>query len=384
MAVLFIAEQFAGAANLEIVAGQLEAGAEIGGGFNRLKPLPGIFGHYFRWRRHQIGIGLMVRATDPAAQLMQLGQAELVGAINDNGVGRRNINTGFNNGGTNQHVETAVIKIRHHRFQVALAHLAVGNADPGIRHQLANAIGGAGHGVDIVVQVIDLTAAQQLAQNRFLDQRFVMLLDKGFYRQPALRWRGDNGNLAQAGQRHIQGARNRCGGQGQHVALGAHLLQPFLVAHAEAVFFIDNNQAKIAELDAFLQQLMGADQNIDLAFLETFEGIGFFLATAEPVQHFDANRPVGKAVAESFEMLLGEQGGGHQHRDLGAVLYCGEGGAHGHFGFAETDIAAHQPVHRFGAGHIGQHGFNGLLLVGGFLERKAGSETPVFFSVNFK
>ena len=76
-------------------------------------------------------------------------------------------------------------------------------------------------------------------------------------------------------------------------------------------------------------------------------------------------------------MLLGEQGGGHQHGHLAAAVHSDERGAHGHFGFAEADIAAHQTVHRLGCQHVGTHGFDGGLLVRGFFEREAGAEGGV-------
>ena len=73
-------------------------------------------------------------------------------------------------------------------------------------------------------------------------------------------------------------------------------------------------------------------------------------------------------------MLFGEQGGGHQHRDLLSSLRSDEGGTHGHFGLAETHVAAHHPIHRLLGRQVLQHLADGLGLVGGFLERKAARE----------
>ncbi len=44
-------------------------------------------------------------------------------------------------------------------------------------------------------------------------------------------------------------------------------------------------------------------------------------------------------------MLLGEDGGGHEHRHLPAVQDGLEGGPHGHLRLAVADVAAHQAVH---------------------------------------
>ena len=45
-------------------------------------------------------------------------------------------------------------------------------------------------------------------------------------------------------------------------------------------------------------------------------------------------------------MLEAENGGGREDGDLFAVGNGFEGGAHGHFSFAVTDIAAEETVHR--------------------------------------
>ena len=43
-------------------------------------------------------------------------------------------------------------------------------------------------------------------------------------------------------------ARDGGGGQGQHIHFGAHLLQRFLVGHAEALLFVDDHQPQVFEL----------------------------------------------------------------------------------------------------------------------------------------
>jgi hypothetical protein len=65
-------------------------------------------------------------------------------------------------------------------------------------------------------------------------------------------------------ERQLQRARDRRGGQRQHVHVRAQLLQPFLVADAEALFLVDDQQAEVLEPDALGQQRVGADDDIDL------------------------------------------------------------------------------------------------------------------------
>ena len=99
MAGLLVAEEVAGAADVEIVARQLEPGAE------RIQCL-----HDFqaaqRGRRQllflgqrQIAIGAHLAAADAAAQLIELGQPEHVGAVHDQRVGGRDIEPRFDDVG---------------------------------------------------------------------------------------------------------------------------------------------------------------------------------------------------------------------------------------------------------------------------------------------
>ncbi|MNE03830.1 hypothetical protein D3C80_963430 [compost metagenome] len=100
----------------------------------------------------------MVRAPNATAQLVKLRQTEVIRAINNDGVRRRNVDTGFNNRGTHQHVKTLVVEIVHHPFQLALAHLPVTDGNAGLRHQFSQFIGGFLNVFDIVKEIINLPA----------------------------------------------------------------------------------------------------------------------------------------------------------------------------------------------------------------------------------
>src|SRR5438128_1158551 len=81
--------------------------------------LAGLLGQPFNIGHHQVGIGLVVAAADPAAQLVQLRQTEFVGAAHHNGVGAGHVNAGFNDGGAQQQVEALGHKVFHHALQLA-------------------------------------------------------------------------------------------------------------------------------------------------------------------------------------------------------------------------------------------------------------------------
>ena len=76
-------------------------------------------------------------------------------------------------------------------------------------------------------------------------------------------------------------------------------------------------------------------------------------------------------LAEAFEMLHGENGGGDEDGDLFfSIDDRFKGGAHRHFGFAVADVAADEPVHRLWRNHVLFDRADGAELVFGFDEGK--------------
>ena len=73
-------------------------------------------------------------------------------------------------------------------------------------------------------------------------------------------------------------------------------------------------------------------------------------------------------------MLLGEQGGRHQHGHLFVVFDGEEGGAHRHFGFPEANVAADQAVHCQRLAHIAENGVDCLRLIWCGFERETVAE----------
>ncbi len=110
MARLFLAQQIAGAANIEIVAGELEAGAER---VERLQHVETLLrlrrDGSVRGRREQ-RVGAYLAAPDAPAQLIELRQAEHIGAPDDERIGGRNVEAEFDDASS-----TAECRICHRR-----------------------------------------------------------------------------------------------------------------------------------------------------------------------------------------------------------------------------------------------------------------------------
>ena len=114
---------------------------------------------------------------------------------------------------------------------------------------------------------------------------------------------------------------------------------------AESLFFVDDDQAQIEKLDVFGNQAMGPDHDIDLAAFHACDVFFHFLRRAKPAEFGDIERKFAHAFLEVLEVLFGEHGGRNEDPDLVAIFDRLESGPHRDFGFAESDIAAQQPVH---------------------------------------
>ena len=78
----------------------------------------------------------------------------------------------------------------------------------------------------------------------------------------------DDAHVANAGEGHVKRAGNGSGGEGQNVDLAAHPLQGLLVGDAEALLLVNDDEAEVLEADVFLEETVGADDNVNGALLE--------------------------------------------------------------------------------------------------------------------
>ena len=60
--------------------------------------------------------------------------------------------------------------------------------------------------------------------------------------------------------------------------------------HAEPLFFVDNDQPQILELDVALEKTVRADDDIDFAFIHPFDDHRLFTFGFEAAQGFDDER----------------------------------------------------------------------------------------------
>ncbi len=361
---LAAAEQFARAAHFEVAHGNGITRAQLGVLGDHLEP----FLPFERGRAvfvaEEVRVGALGAASHPSAQLVELRQAKGVGAVHDERVRVGDIQPRFDDGGAQQHIDLSGGELLHHARERAFLHLPVTDADTRFGQQLFQVHHHRRDGLHAVVEEENLSAAFEFAADRLLHQAGRVRSHVGDDGQ-ALVGRGvDGGDVAYAGQRHVERAGDGCGGEREHIHFGAQLFEMLLVGHAEALLFIDDHQPEVFEADILADEAVGADDDIHLPEHEFADDLILFAGRAEAREHLNIGGEGLQALAEGLIMLLRQNGGGHEHGNLFAIHHRFEGGAQGNLGFAVAYIPAQEPVHGAGVLHIALHGSNGIHLVG--------------------
>ena len=94
---LFGTQQIARAADVQILHGKIETAAQVGEGLQSFQAAACLRCHRAAWRSQQIAEGLAVATAHSATHLMQVGQPEMIGTVDDDRVGIGNVNTVLHN-----------------------------------------------------------------------------------------------------------------------------------------------------------------------------------------------------------------------------------------------------------------------------------------------
>ena len=201
--------------------------------------------------------------------------------------------------------------------------------------------------------------------------------DDGADRPPLRRRRRDDAQILQAEHRRLQGARDGRRRQGQDVDVAREVAQLAFMGKAEALLLVDDDEAEVLEGDALAGERVRADDDVDGAVRQARLDGPRLGRPHEPGQMPDFDAEPGEAAPERLQMLAHQHGGRRHDRDLLAGKRNGRGGAQGHLGLAEADIAADQAVHRTSRGKVGEHVSDGAQLIRRFREREARDEALV-------
>jgi len=153
--------------------------------------------------------------------------------------------------------------------------------------------------------------------------------------------------------------------------------QTFFDGDAKTLFFVDNDQTQVTEIDIVASQSMCTDHDIDFAPFEIPDRFSLLGLTAKSAKLCDLDRKFRHPAAKVVIVLFGQNGGRHQHRDLISAGDRFERGPQSDFCFSESDIAANQAIHRLGQFHVYLAGIDRGNLIRRFDVGKAGIELPL-------
>ena len=137
-----------------------------------------------------------VGAADPAADLVELAEAEGVGALDDQRVGLRDVDSRLDDRRRDENVGVPRQEGVHALLQLVLAHLPVGDEEPQPRAELTELLAHLVDRVDPVVEIERLAAARVLTLEGGLDHGLVVLPHARPDRTPPLGRRLDDRDVA--------------------------------------------------------------------------------------------------------------------------------------------------------------------------------------------
>ena len=135
------AQDIAGAADLQVAHGDGKAGAHLAEFFDRFQSPRGSRREVLVRIQEEIAIGPVDVTAHAAAKLVQIGQAVAVGLVDEDGVGVGDVQAALDDRRRQQDVEAMGHEVQHDPLQLVLGHLAVGDADAGLGHDLAEPLG---------------------------------------------------------------------------------------------------------------------------------------------------------------------------------------------------------------------------------------------------
>ncbi len=139
------------------------------------------------------------------------------------------------------------------------------DANAGFWNNIAQVIGRLLNAHNSVMDKVDLSSAINFSENGGADEGIIGGGDSRFDGQAFFRWGINDAHIADAGQGHVQRAGNWGGAEGQSINVGFHLFQPLFVHHAETLLFVNNQQSQLLKSNIFLEQTMGANDDINAA-----------------------------------------------------------------------------------------------------------------------
>ena len=171
----------------------------------------------------------MLGAAHASAELVEIGEAEAVGAVYDDRVRVRDVHAALDDRRRDEHIRRAAHEFVHHFLQLVLVHLPVPDDGARTRHEHLDF---RLHVLDVayaVMQEEHLALPLQLALDRVADDAFVVRADERLDRDAVQRCGLDGAHVLRAHEREVERARDRRGREREHVHERPELFEFFFV-----------------------------------------------------------------------------------------------------------------------------------------------------------
>ena len=259
---LFGAQQVSCAANIQILHRDMYAAAQFRKVLNGLQAPARIGAERVKRRSHQVAERFAIASPNASAKLVQVAQSEVLRVDNNDSVHIGHIDSRFDNGGGQQHIVFVIQKIGNNGFQLFRIHLPVRHSDANIANF---AFKQRFHLINILNAVVDdknLSVAAHFVIDGFFHHFHIECMHFGLHRIAVGRGSINGGKIARTHQRKLQRARNGRGGHRECIDIAFQLFKFFFNRHAKLLFFVDDEQTQIVELNVFSHQPMRSDDNI--------------------------------------------------------------------------------------------------------------------------
>ena len=351
-----LAGELALAAHAQVELGQLEPARVLAQGLEPLEPALGRLG-----RLEQEAVRLVGAATDPAAQLVQLGEAEAVGVLDDDRRRVRDVDAHLDHGRRDQHLRLARREGLHGGGLLRRGEPSVHEADAQrleLAHEVLVLVLGRArlHGLRALDERADhVGLAPVLAPLLLEPDVAVVALAVGHAvgrdRTPAGRHVAQLGDVEIAVQPERERARDRRRRHVQRVR-PVRLGEAGALLDAEAVLLVDHRHEQTVELDPALEQRVRADGHRGIAGGEPLQPHPALRGRDLARDQLDREADRLEQRAQRGGVLLGERLRRRHQRALAAGLDRPHERVRGDDGLARADVAEQQPAHRARAAQV--------------------------------
>ena len=231
-------------------------------------------------------VGLRRAASDAAAQLVELGEAEMVRAFHEHDRRVGDVHADFDDGGRDEHIVFLITEIGHDLVFFVGLHASVQEAEfvfgEDFLRKFLVFLGGGFEIVHLLAlfderidderlpSVLDLRTKQRISALTFLWTE-----DEGLDRLTACGHFVHDGEVEVAVEGEGQRARDRGGGHHQQVGRRAFVAERGTLFDAETMLLVNDDQLQILECHGVFDQRVRADDDFDRPVRETRADFGF-------------------------------------------------------------------------------------------------------------